>query len=131
MMMVKNGYRPSIQSDVPKCYKDLIESCWSNDPEQRPTFDEIVENLKNNPDFITNTVDHNEFYDYVDYIDSIISPKKESKNHVFHKISIDYEAKEESYDNDPNIKKYFLDLSLFEKVKKINNGPNWKLYQMI
>lgn len=38
-------------------------------PEERPTFDDIVIELRENRGFITNLVDENEFLSYVDYVD--------------------------------------------------------------
>ena len=55
---------------MPDAYKELIEKCWSQDPEERPTFTEIVDELKNNHNFIIDLVDENEFYEYVDFIDN-------------------------------------------------------------
>lgn len=65
---ITQGVRPSIQSEVPEHYKKLIESCWAANPSDRPTFDDILKQLTENNDFITDTVDEDEFYKYVDYI---------------------------------------------------------------
>lgn len=37
--VVNGGYRPTIDDDVPIAFKDLIEKCWSQLPEDRPSFD--------------------------------------------------------------------------------------------
>ena len=47
MRSISIGKRPKINSNVPIAYKELIEECWQNDPERRPTFGEIVNNIKN------------------------------------------------------------------------------------
>ncbi|KAK8864991.1 hypothetical protein M9Y10_010519 [Tritrichomonas musculus] len=70
MKSVINGYRPEIKEDVPNSYKELIEQCWSQKAEDRPSFDEIVSSLKNNEEFITELTDKLEFEDYVDFIDN-------------------------------------------------------------
>lgn len=44
--VMKDGYRPPISEDVPNSYRELIERCWSQKPEERPSFDEIVSELK-------------------------------------------------------------------------------------
>ena len=80
---VINGYRPEIPPDVPNVYREMIERCWSQQPENRPSFDEIVEDLKTNPDFMTNSIDESEFYDYVDYIKSAVSSFDKSQQ-MFH-----------------------------------------------
>ena len=69
MKQVMDGYRPPFNFQIPDCYRKLIEECWQDDPSKRPTFDDIVFMLKNNPDFITENVDEEEFLDYVDLID--------------------------------------------------------------
>lgn len=74
MDAVKNGVRPDIKNTVPKCYQDLITKCWSQDPNQRPTFNEIVQILKTNDDFITDGVDKNEFNDYIRIVNAGSSP---------------------------------------------------------
>lgn len=42
-------------------YQDFIEECWSQDPDERPTSDEIVYLLKNDSRFITDLVNGDEF----------------------------------------------------------------------
>lgn len=74
---VCNGDRPDISS-IPQPYRDLIEMCWQQEPSERLSFQEIVEELEGNPDFITETVDVNRFSEYVDYIKG--NPKKFNKN---------------------------------------------------
>ena len=34
-----------IRDDCPRCVKDLLESCWHQDPKQRPTFEEVSKQL--------------------------------------------------------------------------------------
>lgn len=42
----KKHERPKFPEDAPKLLKKLISHCWKQDPDQRPTFDEIVKLLK-------------------------------------------------------------------------------------
>lgn len=80
--IVTQKYRPEFKCPIADCYKDLINRCWSDDPKQRPTFEEIVFELKNNSDFITETVDANEFHNYIDYTEeyhSSFDPSKKFK----------------------------------------------------
>lgn len=71
--MVMSGKRPEIDFCPNDSYRDLIESCWSQCPDERPTFEQIVDELKNNADFITDTMDQEIFEDYVAKIDDFIS----------------------------------------------------------
>lgn len=79
---VVNGERPIINNFVPDSYKDLIESCWSSNPEDRPSFDEIVEKLRNDSGFITPEVDKDDFYDFIEYIDQYPTTFNSEKNVV-------------------------------------------------
>lgn len=74
--------RPEFKFPIPSCYKKLIEDCWNDNPNKRPTFDQIVQELKNNHDFIDSfSVDEDEFIEFTDMIDQIYSvkPKKMKK----------------------------------------------------
>ena len=63
------GKRPEFVVPVAKVYRSLIERCWSQDPKSRPTFDEILEELKTNPEFITDEVDSKDYFEYIKFID--------------------------------------------------------------
>ena len=67
---------------VPNCYKKLISDCWSEDPEKRPTFAEIVKILETNKEFVQN-VDETEFRKYINYVkgQQQISNEKEEDIH--------------------------------------------------
>ena len=64
------GKRPKIDASVPLVYRNLIERCWAADPDNRPSFDSIVDEIKSNHEFITDEIDENEFFDYVDFLDN-------------------------------------------------------------
>lgn len=67
---ISTGERPQIDNLVPLSYKNLIESCWSQNPDDRPTFEAIVNGIKESKDFITENVNENDFLEYVNFIDS-------------------------------------------------------------
>lgn len=70
--LVCQGERPDI-SFIDEPYKTLIEKCWCQEPNERPMFKEIVEELKTNPNFLNDLEDKRKFENFVDYIDK--SPK--------------------------------------------------------
>jgi len=39
------GERPTIPSDCPAVFSNLIEACWDNDPAKRPSFSKICDDL--------------------------------------------------------------------------------------
>ena len=46
--IVDENYRPTFNFPVKKALKKLIEKCWSKDPKNRPTFEEIFNRLAYN-----------------------------------------------------------------------------------
>lgn len=69
MSNVMNGVRPEFKTKIPESFKSLIEKCWSHEPFQRPTFDDILLELRENPKYITELYDENEFLNFIEYID--------------------------------------------------------------
>lgn len=82
-MMVANGRRLPFRNEIPECYKDLIERCWAQDPDQRPTFDEIVTLLRENEEFVTETVNADEYFNYRDFIDETVKSFNSNKQIIF------------------------------------------------
>jgi hypothetical protein len=48
MKAVADGKRPEIPSNVNPGYRDLMSKCWQGNPDQRPSFADIVEDLVTN-----------------------------------------------------------------------------------
>ena len=70
--MLGSENRPSFDESIPDCYRCLIESCWSQDPSERPTFEEIVEILKSDKYAIEEfgmKTDLDELHNYQDRIE--------------------------------------------------------------
>ena len=44
--LVTKGARPAIPSNCPDSYQQLMTGCWQTNPENRPTFDTILSQLK-------------------------------------------------------------------------------------
>lgn len=63
---VTTGQRPDT-SLITENYRSLIESCWHQEMNERPTFDEIVETLESE-ELFTDEIDVGEFFIYIDYI---------------------------------------------------------------
>ena len=72
------GDRPKIDQSLNPTYESLIKRCWSNELNERPTFEEIVNELKTNKGFITNEIDESEYIKYIDFLDQHESNQKES-----------------------------------------------------
>ena len=66
---VTKGRRPKLSNSIPEIYRKLIISCWNDDPDQRPPFDNILNDLRNNKNFITDDVDESLYLSFIDIID--------------------------------------------------------------
>ena len=66
----EKGERPKFDQSVPQCYRNLIEKCLWQDPKERPSFDDIFNSLKNDPIFITEKVNKEDFNKYVNFVKS-------------------------------------------------------------
>lgn len=60
--------RPKLNKFVPKKFKEIIKKCWDEDPNKRPSFDQIVYELKTDDDFITDKIDKNLFFHLFKYL---------------------------------------------------------------
>ena len=113
--------KPLIDESVPEHYQNLIQKCWSQEPTDRPTFDEIVEELETNPDFITEDVNEEEYRKYIEYIKDPIK---------FPYSSEDIVSIEQMHNNlFVNVKK--ADLNQFERQDRIGKGSFGKVYKVL
>ncbi|GMH75673.1 hypothetical protein TL16_g06837 [Triparma laevis f. inornata] len=46
MVKVTNGYRPPIPKEMPTILQSLMQKCWAGDPTTRPTFVQVVEEIR-------------------------------------------------------------------------------------
>jgi hypothetical protein len=59
---IKEGRMPKIPKDISPELARLIQRCWDNGPEERPLFDEIV----NEPQkLLFPTADENAYFDFI------------------------------------------------------------------
>ena len=116
-----NKERPLIDiKKVSKRYKELIEKCWSGNPEDRPTFDEIVEELKNDPSFITKEVDKDRFLKYQQFIEN---KKFDMKRIPFNSIELSLLHKEFGRNFLILLDgKGFIDVHKYEKAEEMQRG---------
>lgn len=58
---------PTFSADIkiPNCYKSLIEKCLSKNPNERPSFDDIVTTIENDIDFIMHDMNNDEISEYI------------------------------------------------------------------
>lgn len=87
------NYRPTFRFPIKKSLQTLIEQCWSSDPEERPTFNEIYSKLSRYPNegiddenFHLDDVDLDEFASYLELTSKETTQFEEiliKKNQIF------------------------------------------------
>lgn len=83
MNEVVNNRRPTIPEFIPDYLKSLIQRCWSQNPSERPTFDEIYQNLINDFTLSPEEVDENEIHEYIQYLDDYNPNDDDSDEGIF------------------------------------------------
>lgn len=83
MNEVVNNRRPTIPEFIPDNLKSLIQRCWSQNPSERPTFDEIYQNLINDFTLSPEEVDENEIHEYIQYLDDYNPNDDDSDEGIF------------------------------------------------
>ena len=79
---VASGFRPEIPSKIPEPYKKLIEKCWSQNPSDRPSFEQIVNCLRDTNEFITGSVKKADYENYIDYLDYCQNNSEENNRYI-------------------------------------------------
>lgn len=70
MKKLQTGERPEIPEDTPDAYVSLLERCWAQDVSERPSFEEIKNEIRTNDGFLNEKIDRNEFKKFVDFTDN-------------------------------------------------------------
>ncbi|KAK8871675.1 hypothetical protein M9Y10_007413 [Tritrichomonas musculus] len=84
---VIENQRPDINSiNMPESYKNLIQNCWSQEPEKRPSFDQIVNLLKTDESFITKSINKGEYLQYVHFIENEYIKQQSAKENKYKNI---------------------------------------------
>lgn len=64
-------------------YQELLESCWLQNPEDRPTFSEIASRLEQDPEFRIDGVDSDLYEEYIEYV-SAYDQQFKRENQILH-----------------------------------------------
>ena len=122
---VSNGGRPEFDHEIPLCYKNLIQECWSQDPLKRPGFGKIISMLESDPGFITEKVDKKEFHDYIKLIKYQVRSEPLQINNENDKLI------REEIDNKSLLNDNFVSLSKFKPGEMIQKDLFSKVYKII
>ncbi|KAK8843178.1 hypothetical protein M9Y10_025375 [Tritrichomonas musculus] len=87
--VVHDNYRPNFTVPIKDSLQNLIEKCWSNDPKERPNFEEIFNKLAFNVEESINDIlgddEHSYYLEDVDieeilsYVDEIMENENDKK----------------------------------------------------
>ena len=66
---IKNGYRPEFACPIKDYFRDLIKHCWSGNPDERPSFEQLFYKLAFNDDILQISDSDKSKY-YLDGIDT-------------------------------------------------------------
>jgi hypothetical protein len=76
VLRVVNGKLPDIPGEIPFFVGDLIRRCWSREPDDRPTFGEILEVLRANEFKLSDDCDCCLISSYVNWVEQNEIPSK-------------------------------------------------------
>ncbi|KAK8880351.1 hypothetical protein M9Y10_003018 [Tritrichomonas musculus] len=120
--VVNKKNRPKTTNLIPECYRKLLKSCWSNNPSKRPTFSEIVYELRHNSKFLADDIDRSEFYRYVD----LLNPSEKSSDSLDELIKPNVQI-ERSFEPQVDC---CIDLNNYTLLKKIGDGGFADVYKV-
>lgn len=62
---IVNGYRPRYPNGFPEKLKGLIDQCWSQNPSERPSFEEIFTKLSTDFSYLNEKLDEDKIREYI------------------------------------------------------------------
>ena len=113
---VQKGKRPNLDLIDKKIIKDFIEKCWDKDPNNRPSFDEIVDQIKMKEFQEAMEADENEVTKYLSIIEDPLENQPDSLNDI----------KQQAIAGDVNKMLEYTDIM----YKKLNKTEALKFYNM-
>lgn len=88
--VIQNGERPEFTREIPTPFWSLMERCWSQDPKERPTFKEILNDLATKDELCINGVN---IAKYRRFIELLEKRQIETIHNEFQKVDIKTELK--------------------------------------
>lgn len=75
---VMAGYRPKLDDKIPSKMQDLLTKCWSDNINERPSFDEIFDKLSSDFTYIDESVEEDEIIEYLSVLDEELKAQKQA-----------------------------------------------------
>lgn len=128
---VTSGQRPTIPSSVNFNWTELIQACWNQQPEKRPTFTEIC-NVLESYVFVNDRIDRKLFENYK----KLVKPFRPSSQKIDlkSKNELTFNPFEEMFKQNENDENVFVDSDdqeFYKTVKKIGEGATSVVYKII
>ena len=98
---VSDGGRPKFTRDIPVKMRSFIKKCWSQDPDERPSFDEIFNELSTDLTYSPVPVDEDEIKNFLEFNDEPIGI--EDKKIILSNKYIEIEKNRIQKNNDFNL----------------------------
>lgn len=141
----ENNYRPKFDDMVKKSIKNLILSCLSNDPNERPSFDEIFNKLSykiyesgdenEDNDYFLPDVDEYEIEDHVEMLEKNETLKDEPSNQIIseliNKIIVNENEINKLKEENKKLNDSVNDLLIHMKTNPQFNAENVSLEQLL
>lgn len=108
---VVNGTRPTLTSDIPEKMRNLIQKCWSNEVDERPSFDEIFKTLSEDFNCSPEEVFEDEVNSYLETIreSNESKPAKNDKSDEFVKDYFEFVKDKLLHSNVEDINKLLIE----------------------
>ena len=92
LQKIMEHHLPYLDDSIPQAYRNLIEKCWSANPKERYTFEEICKELKNNDEFLQNVERIDDVIKYIKLVDDFID-ENQPFDQIFDNLIIENEVK--------------------------------------
>ena len=129
MAKVTSGERPPIKYIKYEDQIELLKNCWSDNPDERYSFDQIYEYLENHPNIIHSPVDQQEFQNYLLKFDEILEKKERNDVDILKKIQVKLERSLEINDEIIYLSQHFDNVFCnFNDALTLNLGEYTKIF---
>ncbi|KAK8845713.1 hypothetical protein M9Y10_020631 [Tritrichomonas musculus] len=125
---VRNGKRPGFKYEISDIYRSLIEKCWSQNKDDRPTFSEIVSYLESKSCLLEN-IDLNQFNEYTNYLKNPQLANSSQYDKLFGKFIVEYDRPNQKLVISASIKQF--DLEKYMRMNKLGEGNYGKVYKIV
>lgn len=97
IVKILTGARPQFDESVPEAYQNLIQQCWAEEVDERPSFSDIINFLKTDSNFITEDVDKEAFNNYIKLFEKAEPSKEGTDNFLDEGLSVIQTDKKQAF----------------------------------